>query len=74
MRSSPSSRISRPPGISSTLREGDLAYLHVHPMDTEPDGPVNFMVSLPSAGTYAMFFDFKVDNVVRTARFVVDQP
>ena len=57
-----------------TLREGDLAYLHVHPMDTEPDGPVNFMVSLPSAGTYAMFFDFKVDNVVRTARFVVDQP
>ena len=57
-----------------TLREGDLGYLHVHPMDTEPDGPVNFMVSLPSAGTYAMFFDFKVDNVVRTARFVVNQP
>ena len=57
-----------------TLREGDLGYLHVHPMDTEPDGPVNFMVNLPSAGTYAMFFDFKVDNVVRTARFVVNQP
>ena len=57
-----------------TLREGDLGYLHVHPMDTAPDGPVNFMVSLPSAGTYAMFFDFKVDNVVRTARFVVNQP
>ena len=32
-----------------TLREGDLGYLHVHPMDTAPDGPVNFMVSLPSA-------------------------
>jgi hypothetical protein len=56
------------------LREGDLAYLHVHPLDDKPNGPVRFAVDLPSAGTYALFFDFKVDGVVRTARFVVEEP
>jgi hypothetical protein len=54
------------------LREGDLAYLHVHPLDEEPAGPVRFAVEVPSAGTYALFFDFKVDGQVRTARFVLD--
>lgn len=56
------------------LRDGDLAYLHVHPMDDKPNGPVKFAVDLPSGGTYALFFDFKVDGVVRTARFVVEEP
>ena len=56
------------------LRDGDLAYLHVHPLDAEPAGPVQFAVEVPSAGRYALFFDFKVDGVVRTARFVVDAP
>jgi hypothetical protein len=54
------------------LREGDLAYLHVHPLDDEPTGPVRFAVEVPSAGTYALFFDFQVDGQVRTARFVID--
>jgi hypothetical protein len=54
------------------LRDGDLAYLHVHPLDDEPSGPVRFAVEVPSAGTYALFFDFKVDGQVRTARFVLD--
>ncbi len=54
------------------LRDGDLAYLHVHPLDDEPAGPVRFAVEVPSAGTYALFFDFQVDGVVRTARFVID--
>jgi hypothetical protein len=53
------------------LRDGDLAYLHVHPLDDEPAGPVRFAVEVPSAGTYALFFDFRVDGQVRTARFVV---
>ena len=53
------------------LRDGDLAYLHVHPLDDEPDGPVPFAVEVPSPGTYALFFDFLVDDTVRTARFVV---
>ncbi len=54
------------------LRDGDLAYLHVHPLDEEPAGPVRFAVEFPSEGTYALFFDFQVDGVVRTARFVVE--
>jgi hypothetical protein len=54
------------------LRDGDLAYLHVHPLDDEPAGPVAFAVEYLSAGTYALFFDFQVDGEVHTARFVVD--
>lgn len=53
------------------LREGDLAYLHVHPLDAEPAGAVRFAVEVPSPGTYALFFDFRLDGEVRTARFVV---
>jgi hypothetical protein len=55
------------------LRDGDLAYVHVHPLDGDGSpGPVRFAVELPSAGTYALFFDFQVDGEVHTARFVVD--
>jgi hypothetical protein len=54
------------------LRDGDLAYLHVHPLDDEPTGPVRFAVEVPSAGRYGLFFDFRVDGQVRTARFVID--
>lgn len=54
------------------LRAGDLAYLHVHPLDEEPAGPVGFGVELPSAGTYALFFDFLVDGTVHTAPFVLE--
>jgi hypothetical protein len=54
------------------LRDGDLAYLHVHPLDDEPAGPVRFAVEVPAAGTHALFFDFQVDGVVHTARFVLD--
>jgi hypothetical protein len=54
------------------VRRGDLAYHHVHPLDDEPSGPVRFGVEYPSAGTYALFFDFQVDGVVRTARFAVE--
>ena len=54
------------------LRDGDLAYLHVHPLDDEPAGPVRFAVEVPSDGLYALFFDFQVDGVVHTARFVLD--
>lgn len=54
------------------LRDGDLAFLHVHPLDEHPEGPVRFAVDVPSEGTYALFFDFVHDGEVRTARFVVD--
>ena len=52
------------------IREGDLAYLHVHPLDeTEGAGgpQVRFAVEVPTAGRYALFFDFSHGGVVRTA-------
>jgi hypothetical protein len=53
------------------IRDGDLAYLHVHPIDEVPAGPVRFGISVPSAGTYGLYFDFQVGGVVRTAHFAV---
>jgi hypothetical protein len=59
------------------LRDGDLAYLHVHP-DGEPGdgrttpGPeVVFHAAVPSAGGYHLYLDFQREGVVRTAAFVV---
>jgi hypothetical protein len=60
------------------LRDGDLAYLHVHPEGAEPapgstSGPdVEFMTEAPTPGRYLLYLDFKVDGEVRTARFVLD--
>lgn len=54
------------------LREGDLAYLHVHPDGGTAAGPqVSFLAEVPSAGTYRLFLDFHHDGVVRTADFTV---
>ncbi|MFC8798718.1 heavy-metal-associated domain-containing protein [Promicromonospora sp. NPDC057138] len=60
------------------LRDGDLAYLHVHPEGDEPEpgsvsGPdVTFMTQAPTPGRYLLYLDFKVDGEVRTAHFVLD--
>jgi hypothetical protein len=57
------------------LREGDLAYLHVHPEGTPADGTtepgpdVVFYAAVPSTGTYRLFLDFRHQGVVRTAAF-----
>ncbi len=53
------------------IRDGDLGYLHVHPIDETPSGPVRFGVETPGAGTYGLYFDFAHEGVVRTAHFVV---
>ena len=53
------------------LREGDLAYLHVHPESGDAGPEVPFLAEVPSAGRYRLFFDFKHDGVVRTASFVL---
>lgn len=57
------------------LRDGDLAYLHAHPVD-EAAGPVGssgphvrFATTAPSPGDYRLFLDFRHDGVVRTAAF-----
>jgi len=60
------------------LREGDLAYLHVHPEGEAPQpgvtaGPeVAFVGEAPTAGRYLLYLDFQVAGQVRTAAFVVD--
>ncbi|MBL7257140.1 hypothetical protein JKJ07_22855 [Actinoplanes sp. LDG1-01] len=49
------------------MRQGDLAYVHVHPEATLVDGKVKFWLTAPSRGTYRMFFDFQVAGQVHTA-------
>jgi hypothetical protein len=59
------------------IRGGDLAYLHVHPLDEadERNGPgVRFAVEVPSPGDYRLFFDFSHEGEVRTAAFTVHVP
>ncbi|GAA3828498.1 hypothetical protein [Nocardioides panacisoli] len=59
------------------LREGDLAYLHVHPDgepgdgSTDPGPDVVFHAEVPSAGRYHLYLDFRHRGVVRTAAFTV---
>ena len=57
------------------IRDGDLAYLHVHPdgeLDdpaTKPGPDITFYADVPSAATYRLFLDFQHAGVVRTAVF-----
>ncbi|MFJ8014943.1 hypothetical protein [Streptomyces sp. NPDC096339] len=53
------------------LRDGDLAYLHVHPNPGGPGPEVSFTATAPSAGTYRLFLDFQHEGKVRTAAFTV---
>ncbi|MEU3467170.1 hypothetical protein ABZ716_04540 [Streptomyces sp. NPDC006687] len=53
------------------LRDGDLAYLHVHPNEGGPGPDVSFTATAPSAGTYRLFLDFQHQGTVRTAAFTV---
>jgi hypothetical protein len=47
------------------LREGDLAFLHVHP----DEDSLAFMAEFPSAGRYRLYLQFKHDGRVHTAEF-----
>jgi hypothetical protein len=61
------------------LRDGDLAYLHVHPTEGEEHGgdehgsmraaAVAFATEFPTAGRYRLFLQFKHEGRVRTAAF-----
>ncbi|MCZ4101589.1 hypothetical protein C8250_034745 [Streptomyces sp. So13.3] len=59
------------------LRQGDLAYLHVHPEGapgdgTTPAGPgISFHAVAPSVGTYRLYLDFRHGGTVHTAQFTV---
>jgi len=60
------------------LRDGDLAYLHVHaegddPRPGETSGPeIAFMAEAPTPGRYLLYLDFQVAGQVHTAQFVLD--
>jgi hypothetical protein len=51
------------------LREGDLAYLHVHPEEqaSVAPGTVAFAATYPSAGRYRLFLQFRAGGRVHTA-------
>jgi len=54
------------------LREGDLAFLHVHPTADgapAPGEPIEFATRFPSAGKYRLFLQFKAGGDVHTAAF-----
>ena len=54
------------------LREGDLAYLHIHPTGGPGSGPVSFMTEFPTEGRYRLFLQFKHEGKVHTAAFTRD--
>jgi hypothetical protein len=49
------------------LRDGDLAYLHVHPDERS----LSFDAEFPTPGTYRLFLQFRHGGEVRTAAFTV---
>ena len=48
------------------LRDGDLAFLHVHPTD---DAAARFAATFPTAGRYRLFLQFKHAGTVHTVAF-----
>ena len=50
------------------LREGDMAFLHVHPADDA----VRFAATFPTEGRYRLFLQFKHDGRVQTVAFTLD--
>ncbi|HET9519346.1 MAG TPA: hypothetical protein VFO77_16605, partial [Actinoplanes sp.] len=57
------------------LRDGDLAYLHVHPDGSPGDGrtgagpQVTFYAEVPSAGAYRLYLEFRHAGTVRMVAF-----
>ena len=58
------------------LREGDLAFLHVHPEEGHEVAAeeIEFAATFPTAGRYRLYLQFKHEGVVQTAEFTVAVP
>ena len=55
-----------------SLRDGDLAYVHVHPDEGSGPGPeIAFHTEFPGPGRYRLFLNFQHDGAVHTAVFTV---
>ena len=57
------------------LREGDLAYLHVHPTTEAGESKIAFATEFPSEARYQLFLQFQHEGTVHTAEFtrIVDE-
>jgi hypothetical protein len=53
------------------LREGDLAFLHVHPEEGGAGPRIAFRAMFPSGGRYRLFLQFAHEGRVHTAAFTV---
>lgn len=57
------------------LREGDLAFLHVHPEEEHGSvGGIAFEATFPTAGRYRLYLQFKHEGAIRTVEFTVAVP
>jgi hypothetical protein len=56
------------------LREGDLAFLHVHPEEGSAPGEIRFAAEFPSAGRYRLFLQFRHSETVRTVAHTIEVP
>jgi hypothetical protein len=58
------------------LREGDLAFLHVHPTEhgeaEEQADAIGFEATFPTTGEYRLFLQFKHEGRVATAAFTLE--
>jgi hypothetical protein len=54
------------------LREGDLAFLHVHPEQTDEASVIPFAAHFPTPGRYRLYLQFKHQGQVRTVEFTVE--
>ncbi len=54
------------------LREGDLAFLHVHPVETGAANVIPFSGHFPTPGRYRLYLQFKHEGQVRTVEFTVE--
>jgi hypothetical protein len=55
------------------LREGDLAFLHVHPEEGESaPNEIVFDATFPTAGRYRLYLQFKHEGAVRTVEYTVE--
>jgi hypothetical protein len=54
------------------LRQGDLAYLHLHPEETAKNDTIVFQGTFPSTGAYRLFLQFQHEGVVHTVPVTVE--
>lgn len=54
------------------LRDGDLTYVHGHPVASTSTGPtIPFDITFPSGGRYRLFLEFSHGGAVHTAEFTL---